>query len=63
MSNKRSTKENLHPSLHVGWNIVKADKVINPLFDSVFNNKTNCSWGIQPPELEDWDGELNETLK
>lgn len=29
------------------------NKVINDLFASVFNNETSCSWGIQPPELED----------
>lgn len=52
----------MHPSLHVGWNIVTTDKVIEALFASVFKNKTNCSWGFQAPELEESDGEQKETL-
>lgn len=63
MSNKRSTKESLHPSLHGGWNIVAMDKVINALFTSGFTNKSNCSWDIQHPELEDKDRQQNKTLK
>jgi len=32
-------------------------------FASVFNSKTSCSLGIQPPELEDREGEQNEAPK
>ncbi|KAK4826240.1 hypothetical protein QYF61_006592, partial [Mycteria americana] len=35
-------------------------EVLNAFFASVFNSKTNCSRGTQPPELEDRDGEQNE---
>ena len=37
-------------------------EVLNAFFASVFNSKTSCSLGTQPPELEDRDGEQNETL-
>lgn len=33
---------------------------LNALFASVFNSKTSCSLGTQPPKLEDRDGEQNE---
>ncbi|KAK4813071.1 hypothetical protein QYF61_007573 [Mycteria americana] len=43
--------------------VTKAEEkaeVLNAFFASVFNSKTSCSPGTQPPELEDWDGEQNE---
>ncbi|KAK4811177.1 hypothetical protein QYF61_019808 [Mycteria americana] len=62
--NKRRAKENLHPLLDAGGNIVVKDEekaeVRNAFFASVFNSQTNCSWGTQPPELEDRDREENE---
>ncbi|KAK4827374.1 LOW QUALITY PROTEIN: hypothetical protein QYF61_017312 [Mycteria americana] len=62
--NKRSAKENLHPLLDAGGNIVTKDEekaeVLNAFFASVFNSKTSCSWGTQTPELEGRDGEQNE---
>ena len=35
-------------------------EVLNAFFASVFNSKTSCSLGTQPPELEDREGEQNE---
>ena len=35
-------------------------EVLKAFFASVFNSKTSCSLGTQPPELEDRDGEQNE---
>ncbi|KAK4805322.1 hypothetical protein QYF61_018185 [Mycteria americana] len=64
INNKRRAKENLHPLLDAGGNIVTKDEekaeVLNAFFSSFFNSKTSCSWGTQPPELEDRDGEQNE---
>ncbi|KAK4828655.1 hypothetical protein QYF61_000303 [Mycteria americana] len=64
ISNKRRAKENLHPLLDAGGNIVTKDEEkaeeLNAFFASVFNSKTSCSLGTQPPELEDRDGEQNE---
>lgn len=37
-------------------------KVFSAFFTSVFNNKTNYSQDIQPPKLEDRDGEQNKLL-
>ena len=56
-------KENLHPLLDAGRDIVTKDEekteVRNAFFASVFNSKTS-SPGTQPPELEDGDREQNE---
>ena len=35
-------------------------EVLNAFFASVFNRKTSCCWGTQPPNLEDWDRDQNE---
>lgn len=36
------------------------DEVFNAAFASVFSNKTICSPGTHPPELDDRDGEQHE---
>ena len=47
---------NLYPLLDVGGNSVTKDKEksegLNGVFTSIFNNKTNCSLGTWPPQLE-----------
>jgi len=35
-------------------------EVLNAFFASVFNSQTSYSQGVQPPELEDRDGEKNK---
>ncbi|KAK4830258.1 hypothetical protein QYF61_009351 [Mycteria americana] len=64
INNKRRAKDNLHPLLDMGGNIVTKDEekaeVLNAFFASVFKSKTSYSPGTQPPELEDRDGEQNE---
>jgi len=57
ISHKRRTKENLHPILDTEGNIVtkheEKAEVLHAFFASVFDSKTSCSQGTQPPELED----------
>ncbi|GAB0204509.1 mitochondrial enolase superfamily member 1 [Grus japonensis] len=64
INNKRRAKENLHPLLDAEGNMATKDgekaEVLNAFFASVFNSKTSCSQGIQPPELEDRDREQNK---
>ncbi|KAK4827789.1 hypothetical protein QYF61_021742 [Mycteria americana] len=64
ISNKRRARENLHPLLDAGGNIVTKDEekaeVPNAFFASVFTSKTSCSLDTQPAELEDGDREQNE---
>lgn len=63
ISNKRRGKNNLHPLLHMGRNIVtkeKTDEVLNALFVFVFNSNTSFSLDTWPAELEDRDREKNE---
>ncbi|KAK4831533.1 hypothetical protein QYF61_018135 [Mycteria americana] len=47
-----------------GGNIVTKDEekaeVLNAILASVFNSKSSCSWGTQPPQLEDREGEQKE---
>jgi len=51
--------------LDTGQNIATKDevkaKVLNAFFTSVFNSQAHYSQGIQPPELEDRDGEQNKS--
>ncbi|KAK4831655.1 hypothetical protein QYF61_018622 [Mycteria americana] len=57
-------KENLPPLLDVGGNIATKDEekaeVLIAFVASVFNSQTSYPQGIQPPELEDRDGEQNK---
>ncbi|KAF1528233.1 hypothetical protein FQV19_0007123, partial [Eudyptula minor] len=64
INDKKRAKENLHPLLDVGGNIVTEDEekaeVLNAFFASVFNRQTSYPHGTRPPELEDRDGEQDE---
>ncbi|KAK4820811.1 LOW QUALITY PROTEIN: hypothetical protein QYF61_007205 [Mycteria americana] len=64
INNKKRAKENLPPLLDAGGNIATKDEekaeVLNAFFASVFNSQTSYPQGIQPPELEDRDGEQNK---
>ncbi|XP_019330511.1 PREDICTED: RNA-directed DNA polymerase from mobile element jockey-like [Aptenodytes forsteri] len=64
INDKKRAKENLHPLLDAGGNIVTEDEekaeVLNAFFASVFNRQTSYPQGTRPPELEDGDGEQDE---
>uniref|UniRef100_A0A493T5Q6 Reverse transcriptase domain-containing protein n=1 Tax=Anas platyrhynchos platyrhynchos TaxID=8840 RepID=A0A493T5Q6_ANAPP len=66
INTKRRTRENLHPLLDVGGNLVTRDEekaeVLNAFFASVFSGKTGCSLDTQYPELVERDGEQDVAL-
>jgi len=65
ISNKKGAKENLYLLLGAGGNIATKDEekseVLNAFFVAVFNSQTSYYQGIQPPELEDREGEHNKS--
>ncbi|KAF1454281.1 hypothetical protein FQV07_0012639, partial [Pygoscelis papua] len=64
INDKKRAKENLHPLLDAGENIVTEDEekaeVLNAFFASVFSRQTSYPQGTRPPELEDRDGKQDE---
>ncbi|KAK4832281.1 LOW QUALITY PROTEIN: hypothetical protein QYF61_021680 [Mycteria americana] len=65
INHKKRAKDNLPPLLDTGGNIAtkheEKAEVLNAFFISVFNSQTSYPLGIQPPELEDRDGQQNKT--
>ncbi|PKU42713.1 rna-directed dna polymerase from mobile element jockey-like [Limosa lapponica baueri] len=63
--NNKRVRENLHPLLDARGNIATKDEekaeILNAFFASIFNSRTSYPQGIQPPGLEDKDGEQNNT--
>jgi len=64
VNNKKRAKESLHLFLDAAGNIANKDEekaeVLSAFFASVFKSETGYSQGIQPPALEDREGEQNK---